>query len=114
MKEIAYNQYAKETLEILSKGALLTVKSGEKVNAMTIGWGSIGFMWGKPVFMAMVRPSRLPMICWRAPMNLRLPFPAAMPEKPLEFAALNLAGKWTNCQEPACLPCLRKRWTHPF
>ncbi len=58
MKEIAYNQYAKETLEILSKGALLTVKSGEKVNAMTIGWGSIGFMWGKPVFMAMVRPSR--------------------------------------------------------
>lgn len=58
MKEISYNQYAKETLDILSKGAFLTVQKGEKVNAMTIAWGSIGFMWKKPVFMIMVRPSR--------------------------------------------------------
>ncbi len=40
------------------KGAFLTTKSGEKVNTMTISWGTIGYMWGRPVFMTMVRHSR--------------------------------------------------------
>jgi flavin reductase (DIM6/NTAB) family NADH-FMN oxidoreductase RutF len=57
-KEVTYNQYADKITEILSKGAFLTTKVGDTVNTMTIAWGSIGFMWGKPVFMAMVRPSR--------------------------------------------------------
>ena len=57
-KEVAYNEYANEITEILSKGAFLTTKVDGTVNTMTIAWGSIGFMWGKPVFMAMVRPSR--------------------------------------------------------
>lgn len=42
----------------LIKGAFLTVKSGKKVNTMTIGWGYIGIMWQKPFFIAMVRPQR--------------------------------------------------------
>lgn len=57
-KTVGYNQYANEMTEILSKGAFLTTKVDDTVNTMTIAWGSIGFMWGKPVFMAMVRPSR--------------------------------------------------------
>lgn len=57
-KEIPYNQLAADALEVLSKGAFLTTTHNGKVNTMTIAWGSIGFMWGKPVFMAMVRPSR--------------------------------------------------------
>ena len=48
-----------EALENLKIGAFLTVKNGSKVNTMTIGWGSIGYMWeGKPYFTVMVRPSR--------------------------------------------------------
>jgi flavin reductase (DIM6/NTAB) family NADH-FMN oxidoreductase RutF len=58
MKDISYNELAQETLETLSKGAFLTTADGNTVNTMTIAWGSTGFMWGKPVFMAMVRPSR--------------------------------------------------------
>lgn len=57
-KEVAYNDYAKEATEILSKGAFLTTAVDGAINTMTIAWGSIGFMWGKPVFMAMVRPDR--------------------------------------------------------
>ena len=45
-------------MEILSKGAFLTTKTGSKINSMTISWGTIGFMWGKPIFMVMVRPQR--------------------------------------------------------
>lgn len=40
------------------KGAFLTVKSGENINTMTIGWGSIGYQWGKPIFMVLVRKTR--------------------------------------------------------
>lgn len=62
-KDVAYNDYAKETIEILSKGAFLTTTVDGAVNTMTIAWGSLGFMWGKPVFMAMVRPSRFTYQC---------------------------------------------------
>lgn len=50
--------YAGQILEGTGKGALLTTKAGDKVNAMTIGWGTLGIEWGKPVFIAFVRESR--------------------------------------------------------
>lgn len=58
MKEINYSEYAKETLDILAKGAFLTTQADGKLNTMTIAWGCIGNMWGKPTFMVMVRQSR--------------------------------------------------------
>ena len=39
-------------------GAFLTVKHEERLNTMTIGWGTIGFIWGKLIIMVAVRPSR--------------------------------------------------------
>ncbi len=57
-KCVEYNENLEKNMEILSKGAFLTAKTGNKVNSMTIAWGSIGFIWGKPVFMVMVRPQR--------------------------------------------------------
>lgn len=59
MKEIAYNEKSEILLDIMKKGAFLTTKTGDKVNTMTIGWGNIGYSWGKPIFTAMVRKSRL-------------------------------------------------------
>lgn len=54
-----FTKYAKDAMDVLkTKGAFLTVKSGDKVNTMTIGWGDIGYIWRKPVFMVMVRKSR--------------------------------------------------------
>lgn len=57
-REISFSDYSKELLEQLVKGAYLTVKKGDRVNTMTIGWGSLGYMWYKPTFTAMVRYSR--------------------------------------------------------
>lgn len=57
-KEIKITEMSNEMLKELIQGAFLTVKDGEKVNTMTIGWGAIGYMWNKPVFIAMVRYSR--------------------------------------------------------
>ncbi|MBP5662098.1 MAG: flavin reductase family protein [Clostridia bacterium] len=54
-----FGNFAQETLEQLSgTGAFLTVKNGEKVNTMTIGWGSLSQYWGEEIFIAPVRRSR--------------------------------------------------------
>lgn len=58
IRKLNYNEYSKEALEQLKKGAFLTVKDNNRVNTMTIGWGNIGFIWGKPIFMVLVRYSR--------------------------------------------------------
>ena len=42
----------------LAKGAFLTTAAGGRHNTMTIGWGALGNIWGKPVFTVMVRHSR--------------------------------------------------------
>ncbi|WP_369703401.1 flavin reductase family protein [Clostridium moutaii] len=48
-----------QTIKNISKGrAFLTSKYNGKVNTMTIGWGSIGVIWRKPVFTVLVRESR--------------------------------------------------------
>ncbi len=53
-----YFKYADKMLTLLPKGAFLTVKADNRINTMTIGWGTIGYMWSKPVIMVAVRHSR--------------------------------------------------------
>ena len=53
--------YAGEICKAMPQGILMTTKVGEKVNTMTIGWGTIGIQWGKPMFIAFVRDSRYTM-----------------------------------------------------
>lgn len=57
-QEIDVFAHSGEVLKALRSGALLMTKSGEQVNAMTIGWGCLGIEWSKPVFIAYVRSSR--------------------------------------------------------
>ena len=51
-------EYAPQILENVGKGVLMTVQADGKVNPMTIGWGTLGIQWGKPIFIAFVRQSR--------------------------------------------------------
>ena len=59
-KEIYYTEHLDKTLETLSKPGILIVSNDEtgKANPMTIGWGTLGVVWGRPVFEVLVRPSR--------------------------------------------------------
>ncbi len=50
--------YAGEICKAMKKGILLTTRAGEQINTMTIGWGTIGIEWGKPIFIAFVRETR--------------------------------------------------------
>lgn len=50
--------YASDIMKALEKGVLLTTKTDDKVNAMTISWGMLGIEWSKPVFTVFVREHR--------------------------------------------------------
>ncbi len=58
MKKVDYMAVAERLIDQIKKGAFLTVKAGEQLNTMTIGWGLIGLVWRKPIFMVAVRDSR--------------------------------------------------------
>ena len=57
-KEVNIFDYAAHINQAMKKGILLTTKAGDTVNTMTIGWGTIGIEWGRPIFTAFVRESR--------------------------------------------------------
>lgn len=73
-KKINVMYYANEIMQALPKGILITTKAGEKVNAMTIGWGTLGIEWGKPIFIAFVREHRYTYEMLKKIQNLRLMF----------------------------------------
>ena len=58
MNSRAYLENADEVMAKIAKGAFLTVKAGDAVNTMTIGWATIGIIWQRQVFMVAVRDSR--------------------------------------------------------
>ena len=58
MKRIDYMAVAQQAVTQIKNGAFLTVKSGDVINTMTIGWATIGYVWRKPIIMVAVRLSR--------------------------------------------------------
>lgn len=60
LKDIASTDDLEHTMGVMrSQGLLLTSADPEGTpNVMTIGWGNVGTVWGRPVFIVYVRPSR--------------------------------------------------------
>jgi flavin reductase (DIM6/NTAB) family NADH-FMN oxidoreductase RutF len=58
MKRVDYMAVAKTAMDQIEIGAFLTVKAGDALNTMTIGWAMIGIVWGKPIMLVAVRLSR--------------------------------------------------------
>jgi flavin reductase (DIM6/NTAB) family NADH-FMN oxidoreductase RutF len=57
-KDISVFDHATPMFEQLFRGAFLTTKKDNKVNTMTIAWGGINIIWGRPVYVVYVRYSR--------------------------------------------------------
>ncbi len=58
MKDLDYITIAEDAIKKIKKGAFLTVKAGNALNTMTIGWTTFGWIWQKPIMMVAVRSSR--------------------------------------------------------
>lgn len=57
-RKIDIRDYAGDIIRALRPGILITTKVGDKLNSMTIGRGTLGVIWERPVFVAYVRPQR--------------------------------------------------------
>lgn len=59
-KSVPYLFKIEDVIKQLDGDGLLLAATNDKGNSnlMTIGWGSIGILWGRPVFTVLVRPSR--------------------------------------------------------
>jgi flavin reductase (DIM6/NTAB) family NADH-FMN oxidoreductase RutF len=55
---IADNAVTRAFQNIGNEWALLTAGDAERFNTMTIGWGSVGFIWQRPVVTVLVRLPR--------------------------------------------------------
>jgi flavin reductase (DIM6/NTAB) family NADH-FMN oxidoreductase RutF len=57
---VRYTDYFAQTIQRMREDGLLLVTLGAdgKPNVMTIGWGTLGSIWSRPIFIVMVRPSR--------------------------------------------------------
>ena len=55
-----YTDYFAQTIQRMREDGLLLVTQGTdgKPNVMTIGWGTMGVIWSRPIFIVLVRPSR--------------------------------------------------------
>jgi flavin reductase (DIM6/NTAB) family NADH-FMN oxidoreductase RutF len=56
-KEVEFTSIFPETLEMM-KGQGVILLAGDPPNPMTIGWGTLGYIWGKLILTVLVRPSR--------------------------------------------------------
>ncbi|WP_077611131.1 flavin reductase family protein [Clostridium sp. Marseille-P2415] len=57
-RKIELFDHTNEIMKALQTGVLLTTKADGRVNSMTISWGNLGIIWGKPVFTVYVRENR--------------------------------------------------------
>ncbi len=57
-REINPLDYATHVLTAVKSGVLITAASGDKINPMTISWGTLGIEWGEPIFITFVREGR--------------------------------------------------------
>ncbi len=58
MKNVDSMAIAEKAMSRIKKGAFLTVKNGDELNTMAIGWATIGYVWQRPILMVAVRDSR--------------------------------------------------------
>ena len=60
LKEMPYAEGLDRTLELMQGPGLLlsSVDKDGQPNVMTIGWGTPGFIWRRPIFIVLVRHSR--------------------------------------------------------
>ncbi|MGE5258358.1 MAG: flavin reductase family protein [Hyphomicrobiales bacterium] len=58
MRDVDFMSVYEKVMRQINEGAFLTVRAGDQVNTMTIGWATFGIAWRQPVMMVMVRNSR--------------------------------------------------------
>lgn len=100
MKQVDYMKVAEKAMRQITKGAFLTVQAGDDLNVMTIGWASIGFLWGHPMMTIMVRKSRHTFMLIERSSEFTVSVPAGLKmAKELEFCGTESGSKYNKFKE---------------
>jgi flavin reductase (DIM6/NTAB) family NADH-FMN oxidoreductase RutF len=102
MQHVDYLASAERAMKQIEKGAFLTVQAGDKVNIMTIGWASIGFLWGAPMMTVLVRKSRYTWNIMERAVDFTVSVPMADARKALEICG-TLSGRKIDKREKSGL-----------
>lgn len=85
MKSLDYLKVTEKAVRQIQKGAFLVVKAGKKMNVMTIGWATIGYLWRRPMMMILVRNSRYTFKIIEKTNNFAVSVPLKDMTKEIEF-----------------------------
>ena len=105
MQHIEYLSLIERAIRQIENGAFLTVKSGDSVNVMTIGWVSIGFIWGRPMVTVLVRRSRYTFELIEKAADFSVSVPLADMRKELEICGSQsgrTVDKLNKCRLEVC------------
>lgn len=108
--QVPFMKYADKTIETMMKnGILLTsLDSAGKPNVMAIGWGSLGNIWGKPMFVVLVRPSRYTYECIESTGDFTVNVPTKAMQDIVNFCG-SVSGRDVNKFKERKLTALKGR-----
>lgn len=89
MQHLDYLSISQKAMKQIKEGAFLTVQAAEALNTMTIGWASIGFLWGRPVMTVLVRTSRHTFGIIERAAEFTVSVPLVDMKKELEFCGMH-------------------------
>jgi flavin reductase (DIM6/NTAB) family NADH-FMN oxidoreductase RutF len=84
----------------IKNGAFLIVKADDAMNVMTIGWGLVGFIWQRNIFMVAVRNSRHTFTLMEKAADFTVCVPAGNMQDELMFCGTKSGrglDKFTSC-----------------
>lgn len=93
MQHVDYLAVAEKAMRQITEGAFLTVQAGDTLNVMTIGWASIGFMWGRPIMTILVRKTRYTFGIIERASEFTVSVPLVDMKKELEFCGTQSGRK---------------------
>jgi flavin reductase (DIM6/NTAB) family NADH-FMN oxidoreductase RutF len=93
MQRVDYLAVAERAMRQIEKGAFLIAQEGDRLNIMTIGWASIGFIWGRPIMTVLVRNSRFTYELLERGTEFSVSVPFVDLQKALTFCGTNSGRK---------------------
>jgi flavin reductase (DIM6/NTAB) family NADH-FMN oxidoreductase RutF len=99
MKRVDYMAVAEKAMAQIRPGAFLTVKSGDALNTMTIGWATIGYVWGKPIMMVAVRLSRHTFTIIETAADFTVSIPSSDMEEEINFCGTRSGRDYDKFKE---------------
>jgi flavin reductase (DIM6/NTAB) family NADH-FMN oxidoreductase RutF len=93
MHHVDYHSIAGRAMKQIEAGAFLVAQAGDRLNVMTIGWASLGFIWGRPMMTVLVRKSRYTFGIMEKAADFSVSVPLTDMKKELAFCGSNSGKK---------------------